>query len=75
MIATAVLRLAQRQRQPRQSLLIGLWGMRITITQGRVEESPAWAQRLLVEGSQAGNIDMQIFGTSRPLWSVASGAG
>ncbi len=60
--ATAILWLAQRQRRP-QSLLIGLWGMWIsTITQGRVEETPAWAQRLLVEGNQAGDIDLQIFG-------------
>ena len=55
-------RLAQRQRQP-QSLLIGLWGMWVnTITQGRVVETPAWARRLLVEGTQSGDIDLQIFG-------------
>jgi tetratricopeptide (TPR) repeat protein len=60
--ATAILWLAQRQRQP-QSLLLGLWGMWInTITQGRVAETPAWARRLLVEGTQSGNIDMQVFG-------------
>jgi predicted ATPase len=60
--AMAILWLAQRQRQP-QSLLIGLWGMWInTITQGRVAESPAWATRLLVEGTEGGDVDMQIFG-------------
>lgn len=60
--ATAILWLAQRQRQP-QSLLIGLWGMWInTITQGRVAESPVWARRLLAEGIQTGDTDMQIFG-------------
>ena len=60
--ATAILWLAQRQHQP-QGLLVGLWGMWInTITQGRVGESPAWARRLLVEGSLGGDIDMQIFG-------------
>ena len=60
--ATAILWLAQRQRQP-QSLLLGLWGTWInTITQGRVAETPAWARRLLAEGVQSGNIDMQIFG-------------
>jgi class 3 adenylate cyclase/tetratricopeptide (TPR) repeat protein len=61
MNATAILWLAQRQRQP-QSLLIGLWGMWInTITQGRIAETPTWARRLLVEGNQSGNIDLQIF--------------
>ena len=60
--AMAILWLAQRQRQP-QSLLIGLWGMWInTITQGRIAESPAWARRLLVEGTEGGDVAMQIFG-------------
>jgi tetratricopeptide (TPR) repeat protein len=60
--ATAILDLAQRQDRP-QSLLVGLWGMWInTITQGRVAETPQWAQRLLTEGNESGNIDLQILG-------------
>jgi class 3 adenylate cyclase len=60
--ATAILRLAGRQGRP-QSLLIGLWGMWInTITQGRVAEAPAWAQRLLAEGDKNGDIDLRIVG-------------
>ena len=48
----------------RPSLLIGLWAMWInTITQGRVAETPAWAQRLLDESSKNGSdIDLQILG-------------
>ena len=60
--ATAILRLAQRQSQP-QSLLVGLWGMWInTITQGRVAETPPGLERLLAEGKQNGDIDLQILG-------------
>ncbi len=67
--AAAILQLAQRQDRP-QSLLVGLWGMWInTITQGHVAESPNWAQRLLTEGSQSGNIDLQILGHRASLSS------
>jgi class 3 adenylate cyclase/tetratricopeptide (TPR) repeat protein len=67
--ATAILHLAQRQNRP-QSLLVGLWGTWInTITQGRVAESPQWAQRLLTEGNQSGNIDLQILGHRASLSS------
>ena len=67
--ATAILRLAQRQGRP-QSLLVGLWGMWVnTITQGRVAETPDWARRLLAEGTQSGNIDLQIFGHRASLSS------
>jgi class 3 adenylate cyclase len=60
--AAAILRLANSQDR-RQSLLIGLWGTWVnTITQGRVAEAPEWAQRLLAEGSKAGDIDLQILG-------------
>ena len=60
--ATAILWLAQKQDRP-QSLLIGLWGIWInTITQGRVADSPAWAKRLLGEGTRRGDVDLQIFG-------------
>ncbi len=60
--AAAILRLAKSQGRP-QSLLIGLWGMWIsTITQGRVAEAPAWAQRLLDEGDTHEDIDLQILG-------------
>jgi len=67
--ARAILELAQRQGRP-QSLLVGLWGMWInTITQGRVAEAPEWAQRLLAEGNQSGNIDLQILGHRASLSS------
>ena len=67
--ATAILQLAERQGRP-QSLLVGLWGMWVnTITQGRVAESPEWARRLLTEGNQSGNIDLQILGHRASLSS------
>ena len=60
--ASSILWLAQRQIQP-QSLLVGLWGMWVnTITQGRIAESLPWARRLIVEGGDGVNLDMQIFG-------------
>ena len=60
--ATAILWLAQRQRQTAEPAgrAMGKWVN--TITQGRVAETLAWARRLLAEGSEAGNIDLQIFG-------------
>ena len=67
--ATAILDLAQRQDRP-QSLLVGLWGVWInTITQGRVAETPQWVQRLLTEGNESGNIDLQILGHRASLSS------
>ena len=39
---------------------LGMWIN--TITQGRVAETPQWARRLLAEGDQSGNIDLQILG-------------
>ena len=60
--AAAILELAKSQGKP-QSLLLGLWGIWVnTITRGRVAESPDWAQRLLAEGNEAKDIDLQIFG-------------
>jgi len=60
--AAAILQLAKRQGKA-QSLLIGLWGMWVnTITQGSVAHSLEWAQRLLAEGNQVQDIDLQIFG-------------
>jgi tetratricopeptide (TPR) repeat protein len=60
--ATAIFNLAQRQGRS-QSLLVGLWGMWInTITQGRIAETPHWAQRLLTEGNESKNVDLQILG-------------
>ena len=67
--ATAILQLARRKGRP-QSLLVGLWGMWVnTITQGRVAETPDWARRLLAEGIQSGNIDLQILGHRASLSS------
>jgi len=60
--AAAILQLAERQGKA-QSLLIGLWGIWVnTTTQGRVADSLEWAQRLLAEGDQVGDIDLQILG-------------
>jgi class 3 adenylate cyclase/tetratricopeptide (TPR) repeat protein len=60
--ATAILQLAQR-RDRSQSLLVGLWGMWVnTVTQGRIAETPYWAQRLLTEGNESKNVDLQILG-------------
>jgi len=60
--ATAILQRAKSRGKP-QSLLIGLYGMWVsTFTQGRIAESLDWAQRLLAEGGQAEDTDLQIFG-------------
>ncbi len=60
--AAAILQLTERDGRP-ESLLVGLWGMWVnTITQGRVAETPYWAGRLLTEGNQNKNIDLQILG-------------
>ena len=60
--AAAILQLAKSQGKA-QSLRIGLWGMWVnTTTQGRVADSLEWAQRLLAEGNQAQDSDLQIFG-------------
>jgi tetratricopeptide (TPR) repeat protein len=40
-----------------------------TLTQGRVAEAPAWAERLLAEGSARGEIDMQILGHRGSMFS------
>ena len=46
-----------------QSLLVGLIGIYTsTNTQGRIAEALEWAQRALVEGSKAHDIDLQVFG-------------
>lgn len=67
--AKAILELAERQGRP-QSVLVGLWGMWInTITQGRVAESLDRARRLLAEGNQSGNVDLQILGHRASLSS------
>jgi tetratricopeptide (TPR) repeat protein len=60
--AAAILELAKGQGKS-QTLGVGLWAIWVnTITQGRVADSLEWAQRLLAEGDQAGDIDLQIFG-------------
>lgn len=56
----AILRLAESQGNT-QSLLLGLWWIWTnTITQGRIEESLPWAQRLLAETRESGEV--RIFG-------------
>ena len=67
--AAAIVRLAERQTKP-HSLLIGLWGMWVsTLTQGRVAEAPVYAQRLLTEGAERGEVDMQILGHRGTMFS------
>lgn len=65
----AILRLAKSQRNS-ESLLLGLWWMWTnTITQGRIADSLPWAQRLLAEGSEAEDVDLQIFGPAATMVS------
>jgi len=60
--AAASLQLAKSQGRA-QSLLGGLWGMWVnTLCQGRMAESLEWAQRLLAEGNEAEDIELQIWG-------------
>jgi tetratricopeptide (TPR) repeat protein len=60
--AAAILELAKRQGKA-TALLVGLWGLWVnTTTQGRIADSLEWADRLLTEGKQAGDIDLQIVG-------------
>ncbi|HVO45889.1 MAG TPA: AAA family ATPase, partial [Steroidobacteraceae bacterium] len=60
--AAAILELAKRRGES-HTLGVGLWAIWVnTITQGRVADSLEWAERLLAEGGQAGEIDLQIFG-------------
>ena len=60
--AAAILQVAEREGKA-QALGIGLWGIWVnTITQGRVADSLKGAQRLLAEGKQVGDLDLQIFG-------------
>jgi len=57
-----ILRLAESQGNT-QSLLLGLWWIWTnTITQGRIEESRPWAERLLVETRESGDADVRVFG-------------
>jgi class 3 adenylate cyclase/tetratricopeptide (TPR) repeat protein len=65
----AILRLAKSQRNA-ESLLLGLWWMWTnTITQGRIADSLPWAQRLLDEGGEAEDVDLQIFGCAATMVS------
>jgi class 3 adenylate cyclase/tetratricopeptide (TPR) repeat protein len=67
--AESILRLAEKRDKP-SSLLIGLWGKWVsTLTQGRVEEAPVWARRLLAEGTQRHEIDLQILGHRGSMFS------
>ena len=60
--ASAILKLAENLSTP-QGMLTGLYGMWSNVlTQGRVAESLGWAERLLEEGKQTGDSDLQIFG-------------
>ena len=60
--AIAIVEVAKRRGQP-QTLATGLWAMWVnTTTQGRVEDSLEWAERLLAEGEQIGDIDLRMFG-------------
>lgn len=58
----AILRLAESQGNT-QSLLLGLWWIWTnTITQGRIEESRPWAERLLAETCDTAETDVRVFG-------------
>jgi len=60
--SAAILRLATSQHNTR-SLILGLWWMwTSTITQGRIADSLPFAERLLTEGRETGDLDLQIFG-------------
>ena len=66
---TAILRLAESQRNT-QSLLLGLWWMWTnTITQGRIADSLPWAQRMLDDGGQAEDVGLRIFGPAAMMVS------
>jgi len=60
--AAAILRLAEDQVHAQSVLLAMWWVWTSTITQGRIADSSPWVERLLAEGSAAGDIDLQIFG-------------
>ena len=65
----AILRLARSQGNA-QSLLLGLWWMwTTTITKGRIADSLAWAEHLLDEGRETGEVDFQIFGSAATMVS------
>jgi class 3 adenylate cyclase/tetratricopeptide (TPR) repeat protein len=65
--AAEILRLAKSQRNA-QSLFLGLWWMWTnTITQGRIADSLAWAQRLLDESAEVEDVDLQIFGPAATM--------
>jgi len=60
--AMAILRLAESRGNRRNLLLAMWWVWTSTITQGRIADSQLWVDRLLAEGAEAGDIDLQIFG-------------
>lgn len=65
----AILRLAKSRGNSR-SLLLGLWWMWTnTITQGRIADSLAWAQRLIEEGDETEDVELQIFGPAATMVS------
>ena len=65
----AILRLARSQNNA-QSLLLGLWWMWTTIiTQGRIADSLPWAERLLAEGAETQDVDLEIFGPAAAMVS------
>lgn len=62
MNAAAILRLAETQGNRRSLLLAMWWVWTSTITQGRIADSLGCVDRLLATGSQAGDMDLRIFG-------------
>jgi class 3 adenylate cyclase/tetratricopeptide (TPR) repeat protein len=59
---TEILRLAESLGHGRSLLLAMWWAWTNTITQGRIADSLVWVNRLLAGGSEAGDIDLRIFG-------------
>jgi class 3 adenylate cyclase/tetratricopeptide (TPR) repeat protein len=60
--ATQILEVAKRHGQA-NAVRTGLWAIWVnTTTQGRIADSLEWAERLLAEGDEGNDIDLQIFG-------------
>lgn len=60
--AAVILRLARSEGNRRSLLLAMWWVWSGTITQGRIADSWTWVERLLAEGREANDLDLQIFG-------------
>jgi tetratricopeptide (TPR) repeat protein len=65
--AAAILELTRRQGKP-QTARTGYWALWVnTTTQGRIADSLEWARRMLDEGRQHGDADLEILGHAASL--------